>query len=391
MTLAAAQVALWAAAGMWLAIQSLWIPLRQGRASRLALAIVGAAALAVPGAALVATLVRVYPLVPVVLAVTLLVVLRVALHPLAMLTGGWEPAELRHPVLPAIAAARRHLDAGDFNAFEAALKEARTLRTSVTARYVDLWFRFTDEERRRRAGERISSADTADAIAREWQRVLDHEPRPSRGLALAVALVAGLAAATPPYLAASARPDWFLPACVNASAILDRADGAPIATTPTSDSLPELVLADPGMSVNYVRDTPLDLDAAARSRSDPNAGQKLESAGFSRGYERLWYTPAGREIKAEIFEFGSPAGAATFHRQITDYGCQYANSAFEADEHAVGQQIRHAGREAIVEQVAWVDGSRRILVSVSFLTVPADHSAVLELAARAVRHYRGDQ
>jgi hypothetical protein len=110
------------------------------------------------------------------------------------------------------------------------------------------------------------------------------------------------------------------------------------------------------------------------------------AAGFVGAYRRDWQTPEGRTLSAEIFEFASSAGAMQFHRQMTEYACRFSEQAFETVFPAsVGLQVRYSSGDPIVEQIAWVDGSRRLVVTQSFAQPPPDHAAVVELVRRALQ------
>lgn len=378
---------LWTAAAVWFAIGVLWAPLKRFGASRPVLAVVVAATAAVPLAAVVATVVRGYPLIAVVLATIPLVAMGLTFRLLVRLSTASRPVEPDAPLRAAIQEIVRRYEIGDIEGFAASLRDAQRLRTPVASHYLDLWQQFSDEEARRRSGEPVSSRQTIESLNREGRRLFEGRFRPRRTVALLALGLAVVVAALPPYAAASLRPDWFVPACRDATAILDNAERAPVETHPPSEVLAELVVLDPGVSAELVNSGWMHLDVAGRSRHDPQARQKLTAAGFVVAFQRVWRTRDDREIRAEIFDFESPSGAQTFHRQMTDHGCQYANAAFAGPFNGVGLQVRHAGGDPIVEQIAWVDGSRRILVSRSFGEQPAVHDVIFDLAARAADQY----
>jgi hypothetical protein len=176
--------------------------------------------------------------------------------------------------------------------------------------------------------------------------------------------------------------------CAAEKLVLERS-GPPAASTTWTTTLADLVLADPGVPATRDFDGPLSLNGAARTRADPDARAKLEAAGFAEAYQRTWDTPDGRVLFAEIFAFRDSAGAMQFHRQTIEYSCRFSNMAFEAPFAAsVGQQLRYAGAESIVDQVHWVDGRYRIIVFHSFAAPPEDHTAVIDLAKRADHRLR---
>ncbi|MEX2011478.1 MAG: hypothetical protein WEF51_04480, partial [Chloroflexota bacterium] len=369
----------WTAAAIWFAITCLWVPLKRAGAGRLAFAVVAVATLAVPLSALVATLLRVSPLIAVVLATIALVALQFTVPRLVSLSRGSRPPEPPPPVMAAIVEASRRYEVGDIAGLVTGLKEAEGLRTPTASRYLDLWQRFAEEEVRRRAGEPVSSRETIEALQREGNSLFEDRFRPRRSAVALAALIAAVVAAVPPYAVASLRPDWFHPACRDASAILERAERTPVNTTPGSEALADLVVVAPGVTATLLTGATMDLDVAGRSRHDPEARDKLAAAGFVGAYVRVWRTADGREINAEIFDFESQEGATIFHRQMTDHACPFANGAFPGQLNGVGLQVRYGSGDPIVEQIAWVDGSRRILVSRSFTQTPADHASILDL------------
>ena len=81
-----------------------------------------------------------------------------------------------------------------------------------------------------------------------------------------------------------------------------------------------------------------------------------------------------------------------FQRQMTLYACRFSEQAFETMYPAsVGLQVRYSTGDPIVEQIAWVDGARRLVVSQSFTQRPADHAAVVELARRALQRLQNPE
>ena len=99
---------------------------------------------------------------------------------------------------------------------------------------------------------------------------------------------------------------------------------------------------------------------------------------------RYWYAADGRGIQANVFEFGSPEGAAAYQAQVNRHACLFSNDAFEAPMGGVGLQVRYATGDPLVEQVSWVAGNRRYLFSVTELAPPSNHRRILAIADAAM-------
>ncbi|MDP2350701.1 MAG: hypothetical protein Q8M74_06040 [Chloroflexota bacterium] len=378
-------VALVTALAMGAAIEVGWVPLRRRGARRPLLAFVALAIGLVPVVAAAARLLVASIGLTAALAFLPVIVLAILVEPLARLAR--LPAVADDPdsrVLAEVARAQSLLDVGDVDGAIDLLDRQRARPTGATARLVDLWRTFATEERRRRDGVRISSATTRQAIVEEYAALERRRGRPSLPI-VALVLLAGVAVATatPAVLGESITTNGD--PCATAIAILDRA-GPPSSTTTPNTSLSHLVLVDPGVPATLVDDGGMGLERAGFSRHDPEARPKLVAAGFVGAYRRDWQTLEGRTLSAEIFEFASSVGAMQFHRQMTEYACRFSDQAFETPFPAsVGLRVRHSGGDPIVEQIAWVDGSRRLVVTQSFAQPPSDHAAVVEFAGRALQ------
>lgn len=337
-------------------------------------------------------------LVPAVAAVTQLLELPIQ----ATLLGLWLPAfgawalstwiarrrpegvTLDDPDAPAferINAARAALDVGDLDAASEALESARDRARPRLAASVELWTRLVDEERQRRDGVRVSSGPTRNALSAELRRMQEERARPASPVTL-VAIIVGIAVAVGvPAALARTEPPIF--ACAAAGMILATAEASPRATDVEDGALSHLTLVNPGEPAGTIVDAGLDLAAAAESRHDPAALEKLAMAGFVGGYHREWELLDGHRASAEIFRFNTASGAAQFHRAATEYACRFANVAFMGPNGETGLQIRYSSGDRIVEQLAWVDGPLRILVSRGFDEPPADQRLIIDLAQRA--------
>ena len=280
-----------------------------------------------------------------------------------------------------INAASGALEVGDLDAADDGLQAARDRSRPALAPYVELWARLVEEERQRREGVRVSSGPTREAMAIEMARLRADRARPASAV-VALAVVVGIivAIAAP---AAFGRPTASVDACDQAQFILAAAEARPRATEIEDGSLSHLTLLNPGEPAGTVIDAGLNLQAAAESRHDPLARDKLAMAGFIAGYHREWVLPNGQRAGAEIFRFNTPSGAAQFHRHATEYACRFANLAFSGPGGGTGLQVRYSTGDRIVEQLAWVDGSLRIVVTRGFDEPPTDHGVIIDLARRA--------
>ena len=378
-------VALVTALAMGMAIEVGWVPLRRRAARRPLLAVVALAIALVPVVAAAARLLGASIGLAAALVFLPVIAVGILVEPLAKLAR--LPAVADDPdgrVIAEVARAQSLLDVGDVDATTELLDRLRARPTGATARLVALWRTYATEERRRRDGVRISSAKTRQAIVEEYAAIERRRGRPSLPT-VALVLLAGVAVATatPAVLGESITTNGG--PCASAIEILDRA-GPPISTTTPNTSLSHLVLVDPGVSATLIDDGGMGLDQAGFSRADPDARSKLVAAGFVGAYGRDWRTPEGRLLSAEIFAFTSSAGALQFHRQMTEYACRFSEEAFETVLPAsVGLRVRYSTGDPIVEQIAWVDGPRRFVVTQSFAQPPPDHAAVVELARRALQ------
>jgi hypothetical protein len=199
----------------------------------------------------------------------------------------------------------------------------------------------------------------------------------SRSFTAALILVAVVGAAGPTFAAERARAG----ACDDAIAILSRIEPADDA----GGSGPEdLVPRDPGIAGAVIAfHDRLDIAAAVESRVDPRTEEQLVSAGFVEGLRRGWTAEIG-VIAADAFAFDSPQGALEFHRDVTEYACGFAQRTFAVGEDAIGMRIVYRSEPHIRDQIAWIDGRHRVLVSIGYADVPFDTSQV-ERVYRAAR------
>ena len=371
-TLQAATTALLAGGAVALALFCVWPALRQRRAHRIAYLLTGLIAAAVPIGLVLASVVPIPSLlIPILFGVLLVAWARPDL--LARATGGSRPLQ------PDVAAAldRGHaiwakLDVGNV---DGAISEAEFLderRTPTTDHYVELWKRFISEEQARRSGSAISAWTTLWEIRQETARLSAGGDDRTSPWAWAIVALAALLGASSSLIDDRA--------CLGTELLLATAN-AEVGEGPTALAESLMYFNEPGAPM--IRDEPLSLEAAAASRHDPDTYRQLAEAGFVGAHTRAWRALDGRQISADVFEFRDAEGAWEYHRAVNRHACQYSNEAFTGDDGGVGLQVRYSNPlYPIVEQVSWVSGARRFVVSVDALEPSASHARVLWLAVQ---------
>jgi hypothetical protein len=377
-------IAIATAFAMFLAIEIGWVPLRRAGAGRGWLALAGVTIALVPLASIAGWLIG--PSGRAVVAAAGLAVLAAGI----VGTLGRSRRTVADPddqVITAVHAAGQRLEVGDA---EGALIDLQTIRRTATPRtvgYIDLWIRYANEELRRREGLRLSSRPTQQSIAAEYATLSARRGRPPLPV-VALVIAIGVAVAVGVPIAQGALSP-VTTACEQAQPILAASEASP-RTAPIQDpALSHLTLVDPGVAARLVVDRGLGLAAAAATRHDPQADEKLAADGFEAGYERQWETPDGRTLSAEVFRFASPSGAERFHREMTEYACRFSSLAFAGTGGETGLQVNYSTGDPVVEQLAWVDGPFRIVVSRSFAERPPDHADITDLAFRAMKQLAG--
>ncbi len=378
-----------AAAGLvtWIGLAFLWPALRAGGARRALLALAGVC-IAAPSvlcalSAIAADRVAIWP------AMMLVFVVWVASPRLIRLTGGPRPPRNDLTDLaPRVQTANELLAVGDVDAWREELGRLDALRTPTTGHYIDLWQRYAAEEAERRAGVRRSSEETLDALRKAANEMTVRVYRPRRRVLAAVVAAAVATAVVPQAAVATLLPSASPNACVQATALLGSAPaGGAQAADPAT--LAGLLPTDPGTPASLVDQGTMSLDVLTRMHYDPNTRQYLVDDQYLTGYKRLWDTPEGHEISVEVEQFATASGAAAFDRQAVTYACRYSYAAFAVPGGGVGLQVRYGTGDPIAEQISWVVGARRMLVSRSFPAPPPMHSLILDLAARTRAHAGG--
>jgi hypothetical protein len=367
---------------MFVAIEVGWVPLRRAGAAKGWLALAALTIALVPVAAIIGTLIGGRAVVAALGLATLM----------AGIVGtlGRSRRSATSPDDQVIAAAHvagQRLEVGDVEGALDDLEVARRTATPQTLGYVDLWIRYANEETRRREGLRLSSRPTQVAIAAEYARLNARRGRPPLPVVAVVIAVGAAVAVAVPIARGALSP--VATACEQAQPILAASEAVPRSRAIIDPALSHMTLVDPGVAARLVVDGGLGLRAAAASRHDPRAGEKLAADGFEAAYQREWETPEGRTLSAEVFRFATPAGAARFHREMTEYACRFSSLAFPGFLNSTGLQVNYSSGDPVVEQLAWVEGRYRIVVSRSFAERPRDHADITDLAFRAMKQLTG--
>lgn len=155
-----------------------------------------------------------------------------------------------------------------------------------------------------------------------------------------------------------------------------------VAGQPASSAMPSLLLQDPGPEFTWVAEGEMTLEQSAASRIDTETLPQLRAAGFASAYRRIWIRSDGTTLGSDVFVFESHAGALSFHQAVSAYACRYSTEAFAVPGGGVGLRIRYGSGDPFRDQVAWVDGNRRILIVIGYRHDSLDHSEILNLVDR---------
>ncbi len=310
------------------------------------------------------------PLLAVVVPWTLVLISAIWPQLVVRLTGGARP--LDSDVEAAISSAREvwsRYEQGDLDGAAGSVDRLETVRTTTTSRYIDLWQRFASQAPGSGEEAGRSREETLQQIRLETFVIAARGPTPQRSRWAAV-MLAAVIGASPTLIEARA--------CIGVELLL------PSTSTEFTTEVPSF-LHDPEPGARLVSDLVLTLEQEAATRFDPDSYQQLVDAGFVLASHRVWLTPQGEQIEASEAIFEHADGALRFHQQVNRYACQFSNEAFAGPDGSVGLQVRHStGPHPIVEQVSWVFGARRYVVSVGTVEAPPDHERVIHLAEEAM-------
>lgn len=170
------------------------------------------------------------------------------------------------------------------------------------------------------------------------------------------------------------------PICASAEAAAPASppDGAADRSAAPSD----LLLDSVGPDFTLVWDAPMGIEEAAGSRVDTFTLQQLRDARFVEAHHREWIRDDGTQLGNDIFRFATSGGAAEYHRLVTAYACSYSTETFDVPGGGVGLRIRYGSGDPIRDQVAWTEGTDRVLIAIGYQETPDDHAEVLDLVAR---------
>lgn len=286
---------------------------------------------------------------------------------LIRLSGGPMPTGAGE-LLDAVEESDRVLRRGEIGQWVVAMREMRAWRTERTARLVDALQALADD------GERGFARDATREHLREIERARDELlgiPGPGRRR-LAVLIVCVVAAAPGGLLLTRFDP------CIGAEWQLA---GTRVHAQPRATSLPNLLPSAADMGAAPAQQSYLTLADAVAVKYDPRTQGQLEEAGFVSGYQAGWLLDDGHIASADVFEFRTPEGAMAYQRAVTRYACGFATEEFDDAGGGLGLRIRYRTGDPFADQLSWVDGTYRIVVSRTFgEQPPADHAYVIRMA-----------
>lgn len=143
--------------------------------------------------------------------------------------------------------------------------------------------------------------------------------------------------------------------------------------------MPTLLLEDPGPGFTWVWEGEMTLEQTAASRVDTETLPQLRAAGFVSAYGRQWIRDDGTSLGSDVLTFKSEEGALSFHRAVTAYACRYSTESFAVPGGGVGLRIHYGSGDPFRDQVAWIDGNRRILIAIGYRDDSRDHREILDM------------
>jgi hypothetical protein len=135
----------------------------------------------------------------------------------------------------------------------------------------------------------------------------------------------------------------------------------------------------PGFEVTLNRPTTLEIVVAGRVNPEESRIELIDD-GFVDGYQQSW-VGLTHHASFTAQRFATMEGALGFQAFANRYACQFANEAFRGPRGSIGLQIRYASGQPIGEQVSWVSGTTRVLVSVDHPAAPPDHERIESVVA----------
>lgn len=285
---------------------------------------------------------------------------------LVRLSGGPQWSGQRGEIARRVGAAYARNEAGDVDGWRREILNLSEVADAESAAYVAALQAWAHD-----VSQGAPARNETSARLRHEHRLLFIGRGPSRWVVALIVATAGLATGVPVYSTALARHM----ACDEAERIT--AAIVPEAGSPGIETA-RLVVSDPVAGARLVSEGRVDLEAAVESRVDPNTERQLRDAGFIEAYQRTWQLDDGF-VSADAFAFASPEGAIAFHRDVTRYACQFALTTFSPGDGAVGLRIRYATDPPIRDQIAWIHGHHRVLVSIGYSSSPFGHDDILRL------------
>jgi hypothetical protein len=176
--------------------------------------------------------------------------------------------------------------------------------------------------------------------------------------------------------------------CRQTYALLQQADVQP--GDRLEEELAPLVPESLGPAYTLAGDVPIpNPKTLARGRSDADEWvQELNSDGFERGLQRFWNHSSGFVALSQVLQFSTHSGAIAFQEWIIGGSCYNSHDVFRSDAApgSIGLQIWWSNGDRS-EQISFVRGPRRYLISIRGATVPP-RSLVIDATAKAATEAR---
>lgn len=304
---------------------------------------------------------------------------------LVRLTGGPQPpAPERAEVASILDEARACLDAGNADGWRAAVERLQSVPDPAARGVATAIAEYARELERGMPATRATERRYQDEV----QRFLYDTRPPNQATAVVAALLAAVIGAVPglsgaiipPAVVGGAPGAAIGPVCDDA---LIAAGTAFAAGQSTSDDPSTLLLDDPGADFTLVGEGWMSLEQSAASRVDTETLPQLREAGFTAAFGREWIRDDGTMLGNDVFWFETPEGARSFHQTVTAYACRYSSESFDVPGGGVGLRIHYGSGDPFRDQVAWIDGNRRIVIAIGYRKNSGGHDEVLDLASQA--------
>jgi hypothetical protein len=168
--------------------------------------------------------------------------------------------------------------------------------------------------------------------------------------------------------------------CDTTRALLDGAESTPLGDVHPIEDLDPLLPESVGAGFTRQADRPIpDAQELASGRGDPSFWLDVATeTRFLHGYEHWWDLDPGPIAEAQVLQFATHEDALSFQDRVVFGSCHSSREAFDVAgiEGTIGLQIWWSNGD-VSEQVSFVRGSRRYLVSIRAGAAPPPRAMVL--------------